>query len=236
MTSPNITAYFMRHPESDANIGGHNRNDATPLSENGLRQAERIFAFIKKRGITTVMCSAADRTFGVLAKEWHPDLQLDLHMSPFFGEWKRAHALLDLRRDDPEAKRIKQRRLDEFGPAFSPYPGEESWRDTLMYLYGGFETIQNIGSPEVLVLTHLHKALMCKAYVYAGGVMRIGNKELFDDPISFTPKFITLFKCFEEFGWIGNTDYIEFEYRKKFGSDEMCWNVNEGKSIGSASY
>jgi hypothetical protein len=151
-------------------------------------------------------------------------------MSPFFQEWKRADGIKGRLRSDPYVQATKRRRVEEFGPDFAPLPGEEFWEETLAFLYGGLEMIQALDASRVLVLTHRHRALMYLAYILAGGVQKdLG--ELIYDFERFPTEFVSFFKAFDAHAKFDNVNFLEFEYRERFGSDEVCWNWNAGQKI-----
>jgi broad specificity phosphatase PhoE len=227
-TLDDITGWLMRHPECEANVGGMNQDDLTPLTPLGLQQTESIFTFIKKNDVQHVVCTHADRTFAAMMEQW--DSSIALSKMPFFGEWKRADAVKKLNRADPEAKRIKLRRLEEFGPDFQPLKGEESWENILLYLYRGFQYLRDLECQRVLVLTHRHRAMQALAYVLAGGVELRFNVLEYDVSV-FPREFVSFFKAFDKIARFENTDYFELKYQKRFDSDERCWNWNLGRKL-----
>jgi broad specificity phosphatase PhoE len=229
MTTVNRKAWLMRHPKSVANAGGLNGDDLTPLAPEGLAQVPLIFDFIQKNDIEHVVCSPADRTFGAMMESWNPDIKLSV--VPFFGEWKRADKVKKLLRTDPLAIEVKRRRLEEFGPDFIPYPGEETWEQTLRHLYYGFQYVQELECDRSLVLMHRHRAMQAVSYVLAGGVQMRFNNILEYDAETFPQEFVSFFKAFDRIVKFNNTDYLELVYKKRFGSDEECWNWDVGQKL-----
>ncbi len=228
MRTSDITAWLMRHPESQANVGGKNQDDETPLTTYGLEQIKYIFSFIKENDVQHVVCTPADRTFGAMMEQW--DSSIALSTMPFFGEWKRADTVRTLERSHPEAQRIKKRRIEEFGPDFQPLPGEESWEATILGLFRGFQYLRDLDLERVLVLTHRHRAMQALSYVLAGGVeFRFGALDY--DPEQFPQEFVSFFKAFDRVAKFGNTNYLKLQYHKRFGSDELCWNWDVGRTL-----
>ena len=233
-----FTAYFMRHPQTTQNVGGENLDERTPLTERGWEQAEHIFEFIERERIQHVICSPADRTFGVLMEKRRSDIPVSV--SPLFREWSRADKLREFQKegvskDDSRIKAIKLNRILNFGPDFNPLPGEEGWGDVLGIMNGGLKFVRDIALEHdpplerLLVLTHRHRALMYKAFISAG--MKAMDEPMLRILGTHPLLFPELFKLMDANYRFDNTDYLEFYYGQLYGKETSGWSIDIGKKI-----
>ncbi|MFA6432367.1 MAG: histidine phosphatase family protein [Candidatus Paceibacterota bacterium] len=199
------TVYFVRHGESEGNAGELTNTDASPLTENGRRQATIIAKRCKRLGIKKIMASTilrAKETGDIISKE----ISKPIEYSSLFTEAIRPSIAMGKRRGDPEIDKIEAEIRAKFHLSGYRHSDEENFDELKERARKALEQIASCPEDTVLVVTHGVFMKMMLAYA------------LFDETL-------TGLECRRFMGRIGmdNTGLTVLQYVGK--DDERPWRL-----------
>lgn len=119
--------YFIRHGQSEGNIGPIIQTTETPLSEEGIQQAQFVASRVAKLPIDLVVSSTMERakqTAGEILKK----KEVPIEYSDLFVERRRSSSEVGKPKDDPEVLVIQNESIEKFGTDFR-HSDEEIFTD-----------------------------------------------------------------------------------------------------------
>ena len=122
------TIYFVRHGESEGNIGKIRQTTSTQLTEKGIEQAYTIAGrcvHICADSIISSTMNRAKQTAEIISKT----VQLPIEYSELFTERKRPSEVLGKPKDDPTAVKINGLIKENFTQSNWKYSDEENFED-----------------------------------------------------------------------------------------------------------
>jgi len=120
--------YFVRHGQSEGNVGSIRQNRNSALTEHGRRQAESIASRVSGLGIEVVVSSVMSRaleTGDIIARH----LDVPLQISELFIERRRPSEQLEKSKDDPIAISAEKMVRQNFTVPDYRYSDEENFED-----------------------------------------------------------------------------------------------------------
>lgn len=202
-----MLVYLVRHGQSVGNKKGTHQTSKTPLSKDGITQAQKVAKRLKKLPIDLIYSSPFKRTkqtaeiisreVGLPVEYWQ-DLHEVLHPS----EIEKSH------KDDPEAKRIKKLVNDNYYKGDWKYSDEESPNELLDRAKKVLDhLLDHHKEQNVLCITHGALMKTLTAMVVLGE--------------NIAPKNLLHFRYHT---WDENTGITVLEYTGKYGWVLLHWN------------
>ena len=153
-TQKNKTIYFVRHAESEANAAGDRFQDSmSPLSAEGLRQAEVLAERVVNINIDAILSSTMERARqtadSIARKVGKPITYTDL-----LGEARVPSAYYGKRRDDPEILKITDLYMQHKFEATWRFADEENFEDRKARMKNILTFLLNREEQNMLVVTH----------------------------------------------------------------------------------
>ncbi len=189
--------YFIRHGESEGNVGPIRQTPTTPLTDKGKRQAQitadRCINIPVEIVISSTMSRARETTGIILEKVSKP-----VEYSDLFVEKRRTSEELGKPKDDPVALMIKEEFEVNFTKSGWRFSDEENFDDLKKRGLEALEYLANRPEQNILVVTHGAFLKILAACVV------FGENLTADECWNFLHKFhmentgITVFKCDEE--------------------------------------
>lgn len=145
--------YFVRHGESEGNMGQIRQTAATSLTEKGKSQASIVAERCAKLPVETIICSTMSRAKetadAILKKVSKPTEYSDL-----FVERRRPSEVLGKPKDDPVALEVeKEIKLKFHLPGFK-FSDEESFEDLKNRALAALAYLAQRPEENILVVTH----------------------------------------------------------------------------------
>lgn len=122
------TIYFVRHGESEANIGVAGMETNAVLTEAGKKQAEEVAKRCQNLTIDIIFSSAMNRAQGtadIISKK----IGVDFETHPFLAERRRPSSQFGKNKDNPEALEIDKVINDNFAVPGYRHSDEENFDD-----------------------------------------------------------------------------------------------------------
>lgn len=145
--------YFVRHGESDSNVGGILAGASTPLTTKGYEQARFIAARATKLPIEVIISSPmlrAHETARCIAEATGKDIEL----SELFVERKHPTEQFGKGSNDPEAVKIEDVVLEHFGEEGYRYSDEENFDDLKGRALKAMKFLENRPENHILIASH----------------------------------------------------------------------------------
>ena len=144
--------YFVRHGESEGNVGPIRQTEATPLTEKGRSQAAFVAERCAKLNFETIICStmvrARETADAILKKVSKP-----IEYSDLFVERRRPSEVLGKSKDDPVALGINKEIHEKFHLGFR-FSDEESFEDLKNRALATLDYLAKRPEENILVVTH----------------------------------------------------------------------------------
>ena len=146
--------YFVRHGESEGNVGALRQDASTRLTERGREQALFIAKRVQKLPIEKIVSSPMARASDT-AKVISEIINLPIEFSDYFVERRRPSISLGKPKDDPEMLALEKQLRDNFHTA--PYPrhsDEENFEDLKDRAKNVLNFLSSCKENHILVVTH----------------------------------------------------------------------------------
>ncbi len=161
------TVYFIRHAESEENIGPIQQGAVTPLTKKGKDQAKIVAKRCKSLSIGLIISSTMIRaveTANVIAKK----ISKQFETSGLFVERKRPSEVLGKPKDDPESIRIGNLTWDNFHISDFRHSDEENFEDIKKRAREALKYLESKNEDNILVVTHGFFMRIVMAYILFG--------------------------------------------------------------------
>jgi 2,3-bisphosphoglycerate-dependent phosphoglycerate mutase len=145
--------YFVRHGESQSNVGGVMLGAETPLTEAGYKQAEYIAERCTKLPVEVVISSTMLRAHET-GRTISEKINKELVLSDLFVERAIPTAYLGRLINDPEMQEIEQQIKKGFTDATFRYSDEETFEDLKIRATAALEFLKNRPEEHIVVTTH----------------------------------------------------------------------------------
>lgn len=145
--------YFVRHGETDANVGLLLQGPDEPLNERGLKQAENIAE--RSKGITFEKIISSDhvraqQTAHAIATANNREYE----SSPLFGETRPASQFFRVPVSSPEVQKSYELRFENRHDPEWHFADEENVHEILKRAEEALKSLEVDPSSEILVVTH----------------------------------------------------------------------------------
>jgi len=147
------TIYFVRHGESQGNVGTHYQEESTPLSENGRAQAVALGERAKRISVDSIVASTmvrAQQTASVISEA----TGIPVESSDVFIERRRPSEQINQLKDGAPAVEAEEAIIRNSGIPGYRYSNEENFDDLMMRAEEGLSYLINHSSNNILVVTH----------------------------------------------------------------------------------
>ena len=145
--------YFVRHGESEGNVGEIRQTKETPLSPRGRSQAAYIAARAAKLPIDVIVSSTMVRA-AETARSISETTGKEVEHSDLFVERRRSSEQLGKRKDDPVALEVDALLIENFAVPGYRYSDEENFDDLKRRAGEALEFLKNRSEQNILVVTH----------------------------------------------------------------------------------
>jgi broad specificity phosphatase PhoE len=145
--------YFVRHGESEGNIGLHFQGYKSPLTERGREQARIVAERCMNVPIDAIISSSmkrAEETADIISKKTGHTYEIN----DLFTERRRPTVLLERSQDDPEARELEAawaRSVFEDGPRVLD---GENFEDIKVRAEKAFHYLERHAAQNILVVAH----------------------------------------------------------------------------------
>lgn len=160
--------YFVRHGESEGNVGPLRQSSNTPLTEKGRRQAIFIAERAKKLPVEAIIASPmkrAEETAQIIVEK----VGLNLEYSNLFVERRRPSVSLGKPKDDPEMLALEKTIRDNFHSApYARHSDEENFEDLRDRAEKALQFLVSRPEQNILVVTHGFFLRIMLAFVTLG--------------------------------------------------------------------
>ena len=147
------TVYFVRHGESESNVGGIRRGHMTPLTKNGKQQADSVAARASKLTIDVVVSSTMERAKKT-AQAIVEKTGKSVEYSEFFIERIMPSWFIGRLKDDPEAVAAENEMRENFTVPNYRLADEENFDDLKKRAISALEHLKERKEENILVVTH----------------------------------------------------------------------------------
>lgn len=161
------TIYFVRHGESEMNVGDAWIGDNTVLTKKGKKQAKHIASRCENLSIEVVISSTikrADETAEIIKNK----LKKPLEYSNLFSERKWPSEQVGLLKNNKKAKEIHRLVHDNFCNFKFRYSDEENFNDLKKRVKKALAFLESRSEKNILVVTHGFFLRIIAAYVVMG--------------------------------------------------------------------
>lgn len=145
--------YFIRHGETEGNIGGFSQTSATPLTERGQQQAVRVSDRFTSLKIDEVWASSYDRA----QKTAQPIAEVcncEVLTSPFFHETIKPSKLAGKPHDSDEYKEFTaMQKIHYTDPSWRMEDGE-NFEDVLTRVSDGIRSLEEAETENIVLVSH----------------------------------------------------------------------------------
>jgi broad specificity phosphatase PhoE len=147
------TVYFVRHGESEGNIGNVHQSGTSPLTQKGHEQAAFISDRVAKLGGQALIVSTMTRTRQT-AEYISKKTGIISEFSDLFIEYMPPSELLDTPRYTPHAQNISRQRRENFENSEWHYSDEENFHDLKARALKALELLAQRPEEKIVVVTH----------------------------------------------------------------------------------
>lgn len=158
------TVYFVRYGESESNAGGIRRGDATPLTENGKKQADVVALRASKLPIDLIISStmerAKDTARAIADKTGKPTEQSKLFVERIWPSW-----FIGRTKDDPEVLSGQKEMIKNYAVPGFRIADEENFEDVKRRATLALDYLKERKEKNIVVVTHGHFLMALLALV-----------------------------------------------------------------------
>jgi broad specificity phosphatase PhoE len=204
--------YFVRHGESEGNIGSIRQTAATSLTDKGRMQAEDVGERCAKLPIEVVISSTMNRakeTCEIILKH----INKKVEYSELFVERRRPSEVLGKPKDDSFSLKAEEAILKNYHLPGFRFSDEENFEDQKERAKAALEYLANRPEQNILVVTHGFILRIIMAYVVFGE--KLTGEEC--------TRFIQTFR-------MANTGITAFDYKED--GQWKLWTWNDHAHLG----
>lgn len=147
------TIYFVRHGESEGNVGTHYQEETTPLSEKGHTQAIALGERAKRLPIETIVASTmvrAQQTSAAISEA----TGIAIESSDVFIERRRPSEQINQLKDSERAVEAEEAIIRNSGIPGYRYSDEENFDELMERAGRALSYLENHPSDNILVVTY----------------------------------------------------------------------------------
>ncbi len=159
--------YFVRHGESEGNVGSIRQDNKTVLTEKGRLQAKTVAKRCAELPIEVIICSTlqrAEQTAEEILKETHKPIEY----SALFIERQRPSEVIGKPKDDPKSIKAEEAVIKNFHLPGFRYSDEENFDDLKERARKALKYLAERPEENILVVTHGFFMRIIMAYVLFG--------------------------------------------------------------------
>jgi len=146
--------YFVRHGQSEGNVGPLRQSAETPLTEKGREQAAYIAKRAKNLPIEAIVASPMTRARDT-AEVISGEIGLSIEFSDLFVERRRPSVSLGKPKDDPEMVALEEAIRNNFHAApYTRLSDEENFEDLKERARQALDFLASREEEHILVVTH----------------------------------------------------------------------------------
>lgn len=161
------TVYFVRHGESEGNVGSIRQSGTASITEKGRAQAKVVAERVSKLDAEIIVSSTMSR-----AKETADFIQkqtsLPVEYSDLFIERRRPSEQLGVAKNDPNALKSEEFILKNFASTGFRFSDEENFEDLKERSRAILEYLEKRPEGKIVVVTHGFIMRIVMAYVVFG--------------------------------------------------------------------
>lgn len=156
--------FFVRHAQSESNVDGIQRGDASLLSEQGVAQAKEVAKRIKAIGVEALIASPYPRAHAT-AEAIALETGLAIEASELFVERKAPSVTLGKSFKDPEARSILTSLFEGYKDETHRHSDEENFDDLKARAGSALKFLEDHDSNRICVVSHglFLRILFCSA-------------------------------------------------------------------------
>lgn len=156
--------FFVRHAESESNVDGIQRGDASLLSPQGVAQAKEVAKRIHAIGIDTLIASHYPRAHAT-AEAISSLMNIPIEESELFVERKVPSSTIGKSFKDPEIREILVNLYEGYAEETHRHSDEENFIDLKTRACAALEFLENHPGSRICVVTHglFLRVLFCAA-------------------------------------------------------------------------
>jgi len=144
--------YFIRHGESEGNVGSVRQGSDSPLSKLGIKQSQLVARRLQKINFDRLVSSPQERarqTAEIIGNH----LNLEAEYSELFAERRRPSCVFGQPKDSPAMVEIEEKIRNNFHILDWHHSDEENFSDLKTRAERAIEYIENIPKDRLLVIT-----------------------------------------------------------------------------------
>ena len=157
--------YFVRHGESEGNVGEYSQGSAVPLTEKGRKQARCVAERLKNIPIDLIITNTNDRARDT-SKIINEILKKPLESNELFVERRKPTDILNVRFDDKESKEVQKNIWDNFHVPGWRHSNEENFDDLKKRAEEVFKFLEERPEQNILIVTHGFFLRVLLAYLF----------------------------------------------------------------------
>ena len=190
--------YFVRHGQSEGNIGNIRQTKDTSLTDTGIVQAGFLATRVMSLPIEKVICSTMSRateTIKIICEK----VTKEIEYSDLFVERRRPSVQYDIPKDDPIAIESERLMRENFATNLEyHYSDEENFLDLKMRAEKALEFLIHLPEENILVVTHGYILKVIVAYALFGENLTANECESFIKSLQMHNTGITLLSYKED--------------------------------------
>lgn len=159
--------YFVRHAESEGNVGPVRQGDLTPLSDKGKQQTELIANRCKNLTFDRIVSSPQTRAKNT-AEAIHAATLKPLSTNDLLIERKRPSIFVGKPKDDPDAVAADLEMIKRFHEADWRHSDEENFHDLKKRAQLFLASLETLPDENLLIVTHGVFLRMIAAVIFFG--------------------------------------------------------------------
>lgn len=156
--------YFVRHGETEGNIGGFSQDHATPLTTRGVSQAETVSTRFGALAVDTVLASKYDRAQAT-AQPIAVVCDCDVVTTEYFHEVENPSWVRNKPHDSEEYIRWKKELQANYTDPEWRCDDAENFQDLLDRVSAGITSLENSPQENIVVVTHGRLLRFIAAYL-----------------------------------------------------------------------
>lgn len=159
--------YFVRHAESEGNVGTVRQGALTPLSDKGKQQIDLIAERCKKLAFDQIISSPQTRAKNT-AEAIHKATHKPISINDLLIERKRPSMFEGKSKDDPDALAADQEMIKRFHEADWRHSDEENFLDLKQRAQQFLAYLETLSDEHLLIVTHGVFLRMIAAVIFFG--------------------------------------------------------------------
>lgn len=192
--------YLVRHGESEGNISNVHQPESSPLSFEGIRQADRLadrFAGVKVDKIIASPLTRTKQTAEAIAKV----TEVEIEYNDQIRELKRPSIVIGRSYKEPEVQKIWQTIEAQVGDPKYHYTDEENFYDLRSRILNFIEQLPKRTEEDVIVVSHGYAIRMMVGLMIFGKAYSVNQFQNMIDHTSVMNTGITICDYVSSKGW-----------------------------------